>query len=94
MSQVFGNQAEGSERGYTVLAVAVQESVLGQYESLCESVGLIPFEVGITSLQLVNLWKRISRGGGWLHRRAMDDASRSLADDDGLSMRADRVLPL
>lgn len=67
MSQVFDNQAEGSERRYTVLAVAVQESILRQYESLCESVGLIPFEVGITSLQLVNLWKRVSRGGGWLH---------------------------
>ncbi|MBH0208191.1 MAG: hypothetical protein HP495_06690 [Nitrospira sp.] len=66
VSQVFGNQEEGSGYGYTVLAVAIQESVLRQYESLCESVGLLPFEVGITSLRLVNLWKRIARRADWL----------------------------
>lgn len=66
VSQVFGNPGEGSERAYTVLAVAIQESVLKQYESLCEFVGLIPYEVGITSLRLVDLWKKVSRGSGWL----------------------------
>ncbi|MDH4152903.1 MAG: hypothetical protein OEV01_03870 [Nitrospira sp.] len=68
VSQVFGNHGEGVERRYTVLAVAIQESVLRQYESLCESVGLIPSEVGITSLRLVDLWKRVSPGAGWLGR--------------------------
>jgi Tfp pilus assembly PilM family ATPase len=66
VSQVFGHHGEGSERAYTVLAVAIQESVLRQYESLCESVGLIPSEVGITSLRLVDLWKRTPLGAGWL----------------------------
>jgi hypothetical protein len=66
VSQVFGDYREGPERRYTVLAVAIQESILRQYESLCESVGLIPSEVGITSLRLVDLWKRISRGAVWL----------------------------
>jgi hypothetical protein len=67
VSQTFGKyEEEGSERGHTVLAVAIQESVLRQYESLCESVGLIPSEVGITSLRLVDLWKKISPGAGWL----------------------------
>lgn len=65
VSQVFDNHEVGSARRCTVLAVAIQESILGQYESLCESVGLIPSEVGITSLRLVNLWRRISRGADW-----------------------------
>ena len=68
VSQVFSNHGEGSERRCTVLAVAIQESVLRQYESLCESVGLIPSEVGITSLRLVDLWKKISVGTGWLRQ--------------------------
>ncbi len=66
VSQVFGGHGEGSERRYTVLAVAVQESILSQYESLCESVGLIPSEVGITSFRLFYLWKRMSRWGDGL----------------------------
>lgn len=66
VSQVFGGHGEGPEHRYTVLAVAIQESILRQYESLCESVSLIPSEVGITSLQLVDLWKRISGGTGWV----------------------------
>jgi hypothetical protein len=51
-----------------VLAVAVQESVLRQYEALCESVGLIPHEVGITSLRLFDLWRRASGGSAWKRR--------------------------
>lgn len=66
VSQVFGGHGEGLERRYTVLVAAVQESILSQYESLCESVGLIPSEVGITSLRLFDLWKRMSRTAGWL----------------------------
>lgn len=66
VSQVFGGHGEGPERRYTVLAVAVQESILRQYESLCESVGLIPSEVGITSLRLVDLWRKVSGGASWL----------------------------
>ncbi len=68
VSQVFDNHGEGSERRCTVLTVAIQESILGQYESLCESVGLIPSEVGITSLRLVDLWRRASREAGRLCR--------------------------
>ncbi len=68
VSQVFENCGEGLERKYTVLAVAIQESILRQYESLCESVGLIPSEVGVTSLRLVDLWKRISGGASWFRR--------------------------
>ena len=66
VSQVFSGHGEGPEHRYTVLAVAIQESILRQYESLCESAGLTPSEVGITSLRLVDLWKRISRGTSWV----------------------------
>lgn len=66
VSQVFDKQGEAGEHTCTVLVVAIQESVLRQYESLCESVGLISSEVRITSLRLVDLWTRTSRGAGWL----------------------------
>jgi len=35
---------------------------LKQYESLCESVGLLPQEVGVTSFRLFNLWLRAAGG--------------------------------
>lgn len=64
-SQVFPSQPGGNGRAQTVLAMAIQESVLRQYESLCESVGLIPQEVGITSLRLFDLWRSVSGGSMW-----------------------------
>jgi len=39
-----------------VLAVVVQETVLAQYEAVCEAAGLIPQEVDVASLRLFNLW--------------------------------------
>jgi hypothetical protein len=71
MSQVFHDQGGGQRQAYTVLAVAVQESVLRQYESLCESVGLIPYDVGITSLRLFDLWRRVCDGSNWRRRTLM-----------------------
>ena len=56
VSQVFDGPPGTESRTHTVLAVAVQESVLNQYETLCESAGLIPHEVGVTSLRLFELW--------------------------------------
>lgn len=67
VSQVFQSSAH-DDRTHTVLAVAVQESVLQQYESLCESAGLIPQEVGMTSLRLFELWRRASGGTRWRQR--------------------------
>jgi hypothetical protein len=64
-------------RAHTVLAVAIQESVLQQYESLCESIGLIPHEVGITSLRLFNLWRKVA---GRLSRRKADFLWATVAD--------------
>lgn len=71
VSQVFHDQGAGASGAYTVLTVSIQESVLQQYESLCESVGLIPFDVGLTSLRLLDLWRRVSRGAGWRRRNVL-----------------------
>ncbi len=68
VSQVFPNHRGSAAQAYTALTVAIQEPVLKQYESLCESVGLIPHEVGVTSLRLVDLWRKISRRSDWQRR--------------------------
>ncbi|OQW37806.1 MAG: hypothetical protein A4E19_12350 [Nitrospira sp. SG-bin1] len=71
VSQVFHDPSGGTCPAYTVLTVAAQESVLMQYESLCESVGLIPQEVGITSLRIVDLWRKTSNGSHWRRRNCL-----------------------
>ena len=68
VSQVFPGLPGSESRAHTVLAVAIQESVLRQYESLCESVGLIAQQVGMTSLRLFDLWRKASGGSGWQRR--------------------------
>ena len=75
--QAFPAASGHRGRAHTVLAVAIQESVLRQYESLCESAGLIPHEVGITSLRLYNLWKK---GAGRLSRGNADFLWATVAD--------------
>lgn len=64
VSQMFHALPGDERRTHTVLTVAIQESVLEQYEALCESVGLIPHEVGLTSLRLFDLWRRAPGGLG------------------------------
>jgi hypothetical protein len=68
VSQVFRGASETASRTHTVLAVAIQESVLNQYESFCESVGMIPHDVGITSLRLFDLWRRATGRSHWQRR--------------------------
>lgn len=51
-----------SDEGHSVLAVAVQEAILQQYETACEDLGLIPSAVGVASLKLFDLWLRSSGG--------------------------------
>jgi hypothetical protein len=53
----------------TVLAVVAQETVLEQYESVCEAVGLLPQPVEVSSLSLFNLWVRALGG---VHRLVAD----------------------
>ncbi len=60
--QGFPSHGAGDERSHAVLVVAIQEAILRQYESLCESVGLLPQEVGVTSFRLFNLWLKAAGG--------------------------------
>jgi Tfp pilus assembly PilM family ATPase len=60
--QEFPSQGAGDERSHAILVVAIQEAILKQYESLCESVGLLPQEVGVTSFRLFNLWLKAAGG--------------------------------
>ena len=71
--QGFPSHGARDERSHVILAVAIQEAILKQYESLCESVGLLPQEVGVTSFRLFNLWlkaagsrKRLGRDLLWV----------------------------
>ena len=75
--QVFPALPGHRGQAHTVLAVSIQESVLQQYESLCESAGWIPHEVGVTSLRLFNLWRRVA---GRLSRRKADFLWATVAD--------------
>lgn len=77
VSQVFPSQPGSHSQAQTVLAVAIQESVLKQYESLCELAGLIPQDVGITSLRLFDLWRSASGEATW---RRQDFLWVSLSD--------------
>jgi len=60
--QWFPSHGAGGKRSHVVLVVAIQEAILKQYESLCESVGLLPQEVGVTSFRLFNLWLKAAGG--------------------------------
>ena len=60
--QGFPSPGAGDARSHVVLVVAIQEAILKQYESLCESVGLLPQEVGVTSVRLFNLWLKAAGG--------------------------------
>src|SRR5574341_57482 len=60
--QVFPPERPGHHGTYAVLVVAIQEAVLNQYETVCESAGLVTQEIGVCSLRLFNLWLKASRG--------------------------------
>ena len=60
--QGFPSHGAGNERSHAIFVVAIQEAILKQYESLCESVGLLPQEVGVTSVRLFNLWLKAAGG--------------------------------
>ena len=66
--QGFPIHETGGKRSQVVLVVTIQEAILKQYESLCESVGLLPQEVDVTSFRLFNLWLKAAGGGKRLSR--------------------------
>jgi hypothetical protein len=79
--QRFPSYGVRDERSHVVLAVAIQEAILKQYESLCESVGLLPQEVGVTSFRLFNLWLKAAGG----RRRLGRDLLWVSVSDGGLT---------
>ncbi len=79
--QRFPSHGKGDERSHVVLAVAIQEAILKQYESLCESMGLLPQEVGVTSFRLFNLWLKAASG----RRRLGRDLLWVSVSDGGLT---------
>ncbi len=79
--QSFPSHGVGDERSHIVLAVAIQETILKQYEFLCESVGLLPQEVGVTSFRLFNLWLKTAGG----RKRLAHDLLWISVSDGGLT---------
>ena len=53
---------------YMVLVVAVQESILSEYEGTCEAAGLLAQEVTVASLRLFDLWLKAAGGARCLTR--------------------------
>lgn len=79
--QVLGDeQADGPK---SVLAVAIREPVLRQYESLCEAVGLLPLQVEIGTFRLFNLWGQVT---GWFGREETEDLLWVTVLDSGLTV--------
>ncbi|MET0516286.1 MAG: hypothetical protein ABW047_13290 [Nitrospiraceae bacterium] len=60
--QVVSTSVLSGERRNTILTVVVQESVLEQYEAICEEAGLLPQQVEVASLALFNMWVRTAGG--------------------------------
>lgn len=56
VSSVLPSRRQGSKSSSSVLAVAIQETVLAQYESLCDDLHLIPLDIDTVSFRLFNLW--------------------------------------
>lgn len=80
-SQVLSDQGGSGDGPCTVLAVVVQETVLAQYEAVCEAAGLIPQEVDVASLRLFNLWAQ----GSWRTDRSTADFLWVNATDGGVT---------
>lgn len=46
-----------------VLAIAVRQTILDQYEAVCSRAGLIPASMGFSHVQLIGLYRRLMKGG-------------------------------
>lgn len=89
--QGFPSHGARGDRSHVVLVVAIQEAILKQYESLCESVGLLPQEVGVASFRLFNLWLKAAGG----RKRLGRDLLWVSVSDGGLTcfvMQEDRLV--
>jgi hypothetical protein len=57
-----------TERLHMVLVIAIQESILAEYEAACEASGLLPQEVTVASFRLFDLWLKAAGGTRCLTR--------------------------
>ncbi len=76
----IGRRATKSQ---AVLAVAIKETVLQQYEAVCEKLGIFTIEVDLASFRLFNLWARAT---GWARQSAPDDVVWVNLLDGGLTV--------
>jgi hypothetical protein len=53
---------------HMVLVIAIQESILAEYEAACEASGLLPQEVTVASFRLFDLWLKAAGGTRCLNR--------------------------
>ena len=53
---------------HMVLVIAVQESILAEYETACEAAGLLPQQVTVASFRLFDLWLKAAGGTRCLNR--------------------------
>src|SRR6187551_1953487 len=66
---------------HMVLVIAIQESILAEYESACEAAGLLPQEVTVASFRLFDLWLKAAGGTRCLNR----DLAWMTVSDGGLT---------
>jgi type IV pilus assembly protein PilM len=66
---------------HTVLVVAIQESILAEYEATCEAAGLLLQEVTVASFRLFDLWLKAAGGTRCLNR----DLAWMTVSDGGLT---------
>lgn len=57
-SVLVGSKIEGQVTAY-VLALAIKQSVVDQYEQVCDQVGLLPVSISCASLQLFDFYRPI-----------------------------------
>lgn len=66
---------------HMVLVIAMQETILAEYEAACEAAGLLPQEVTVASFRLFDLWLKAAGGARCLTR----DLAWLTVSDGGLT---------
>ena len=56
--QILGHGDSKKKGPFSILAIAIRESILAQYEAACDAAGFSPVEVDTPTFRLFNLWAR------------------------------------
>ncbi len=80
---VLDSPDQTSRGPVSVLAVAIRDSVLAQYEAVCEQMGLNPVEVDIATFRLFNLWAQVTK---WNPGRSSEDFLWVSLMDEGFTV--------